>query len=180
VLLIANKKRKAKKIRITLLALVLTSSAGFSQISSYISSLQTTDKGLTVAELSLVQRSRSNNKDIRDLGSRSVIISKEVYKFDLNIESSRFLSYAGTAFEMNGSTYITVSLYYDNQTADPRDDIYIVSIPFPLVRELVLEELSYYEGEELIRANFERASPRPSQPRSEKGGYNPVRIIILV
>tara|TARA_R110002050_G_scaffold286087_2_gene436059 strand:- start:1655 stop:2149 length:495 start_codon:yes stop_codon:yes gene_type:complete len=161
------------KTRTTLLALVLTSSAGFSQISSYVSSLQTSEAGITVAELSIVHRSRSNSKDIRDLGSRSVMISKEIYTPNLKIESYRFLSYAGSPFEINGSTYIPVSLYYDNETTDPKDDIYIVSIPFTVERELVLDELSYYEGEELIGASFE---PAPQgRPNKEAKKVNVIR-----
>lgn len=147
------------KIRITLLAFVLISSIGFSQISSYISSLQTSDTGITVAELSLVHRSRSNSKDIKDLGSRKLMISTDLYTSNMKIESYRFLSYAGTPFEMDGSTYIPVSLYYDNETTDPRDDIYLVSIPFPVERELIMEELSYYEGDELRRVDFKTAPP---------------------
>jgi hypothetical protein len=85
------------------------------------------------------------------------MIPKELNRQELKIESYRFRSYEETPFEMDGTTYVPVNLYHDNETKDPRDDIFILSIPFPVETEVVLEELSNYEGEDLITANFEQA-----------------------
>lgn len=141
----------------TLLAVVLMTTSSFGQIMSYLSSLKISDSGIAVAEMSLMHRSRSNVKDIRDLGSRLIMIPGELNGQQLKIESNRFRTSEGTAFEMNGITYVPVRLFYDNETTDPRDDIFILSLPFSVETELVLEELSHNQGEELITSNFKQA-----------------------
>jgi len=145
------------KIKMTILAVVFITTSSFGQIMSYMTSLKTSDSGITVAEMSLIHRSRTNYKDIRDLGSKLIMIPEELNGQKLKIESYRFRTYEGTPFEMNGTTYVPVKLYYDNETTDPRDDIFILSIPFPVETELVQDELRHYEGEELITSNFEKA-----------------------
>lgn len=155
------------KTRLTLLTLLFTATCAMGQIVSYISSLKTSESGITVAELSLVHRSRTNYNDIRDLGSRVVMIPKEFQGQKFKIESYRFKTYSLSSFEMDGITYIPVSLYYDSETIDPRDDIYILSIPFPVGTELVIEELSYYEGEELDTATF-RIAPKGDSKQAVK------------
>ena len=141
----------------TILAVVLMTTSSLGQIMSYMTSLKTSDSEITVAELSLIHRSRSNYKDIRDLGTIMVLIPNQPNGKKIDIEYYRFTTIKGTPFEMNNTVYIPVHLFYDNKTIDPRDDIYILSIPFPIPTELALEELSHYEGQELITSNFEEA-----------------------
>lgn len=145
------------KIKMTILAAVFMTTSSFGQISSYVSSLKTSDSSITVAELSLIHRSRSNYKNIRDLGTRMILIPNQPNGQRMKIEQYRFWTREGTPFEMDGTVYIPVHLYYDNETNDPRDDTYILSIPFPVPTELLLEELKHYQSEELITSNFNRA-----------------------
>ena len=142
----------------TILGVVLMTTCSFGQIMSYITSLKTSDSGITVAELSLIHRSRSDYKNIRDLGTKMVLIPNQLNGKKIDIEHYRFSTEESTPFKMNNTVYIPVHLYYDNKTNDPRDDIHILSIPFPVPTELVLEELSYYEEQELIISKFEEAS----------------------
>ena len=155
------------KTRLTLLALLFTATCAMGQIVAHISSLKTSDSGISVAELSLIHRSRSNNKDIRDLGNRLVMIPKEFAGKRLKIESYRFKAHALGPFEMDGRTYIPIGLYYDNETIDPGDDIYLLSIPFPVETELAMEELSYYESEDLDTATF-RIAPQGDNKQKMK------------
>src|SRR5207244_4153128 len=106
--------------------------------------------GITVAQLSLIHRSRLNYKDITNLGSQLIIIPDNLNGKTLKIENNRFRTTEGTPVEMDGITYVPVTLNYDNETFDPRDDIYLLTIPFPVDKNLVLEELKYYEGTKLI------------------------------
>jgi hypothetical protein len=143
--------------------------SSFGQIMSYMTSLKTSDSGITVAELSLIHRSRSNSKDIRDLGTRMVLIPNQPNGKQIDIEQYRFRTMEGSPFEMNNTVYVPVHLYHDNKTNDPRDDIYLLSIPFPVTTELALEELSHYEGQELISSNFEKAPKgKPNYELEEK------------
>ena len=157
------------KIKMTILAVVFMTTSSFGQIMSYMTSLKTSDSGITVAELSLIHRSRSNYKGIRDLGTRMVLIPNQPNGKKIDIEQCRFRTMEGTPFEMNNTVYVPVHLYHDNKTNDPRDDIYLLSIPFPVPTELALEELSHYEGQELITSNFEKAPKgKPSYEFEEK------------
>lgn len=136
---------------------LLGTAAGKAQIQSYISDLKTSESGPTVAELSLMHRSRTNSADIRDLGSRTIIIPEKIEGQELTIATYRFRTYEGNSFEMEGTAYVPVVLYYDNHTIDVKDDLYIASIPFPVEKDLLLEELEHYHGSELGQPKFVEA-----------------------
>lgn len=145
------------KIKLSILSLLLISSVGYGQMMGYVTSLKTSGTGVNVAELSLVHRDRDNSKVITKLGSQQVLIPNSINGQELKVENYRFLAYNVTPFLLNGVTYVPVQLYYDMETNDPRDDIFILSIPFEVNRKLVEEELAFYEDEELLTADFNDA-----------------------
>lgn len=155
------------KIKLTILAAVFISTSSFGQVMSYIDNLQTSDSGFTIAEVSLIHRSISNLKDIKDLGTRIIMIPDNLNGQELKIEYYRFITREGTPFEMNGTAYIPVHLYYDNETTDPRKYIYILSIPFPVETELIVSELNPFESAKLMTPNFKDA-PKGNTSYEEK------------
>jgi len=118
------------KIKLAILAVVLMTTASFAQMMSYRTSLKTSDFGITVTELCLIHRSKSHYKDIKDLGSRAIKIPRELNDQKLKMESYRFLSYDATPFEIDGTSLVPVPLCYDNETKNPRDDIFILTMCF--------------------------------------------------
>lgn len=145
------------KTIMTILAVVLMTTFGHGQIQSYLTSLKTSEAGITVAELSIIHRSRSDYTEITDLGAKLIIIPNNPNGKKLKIEYYRFITRVGAPFVLNDTTFVPVHVSYDNESNDPRDDIYLLSVPFPIDNELVLEELTHYEGVELAIAEFVNA-----------------------
>ncbi len=142
-------------IAITALFLFSVNSSG--QVMSFISSLQVSDSGINMAEISLIHRSRLNTKDIVDLGSQVFLIPGSQNGKILKIESSRFRTTEGDPFVVDCTAYVPVYLFYDNETNDPRDDLFITSIPFEVEKELILNETKHYEGQKLVTINLKTA-----------------------
>jgi hypothetical protein len=58
----------------------------------------------------------------------------------------RFRTLECTPFEKDSLTCLPIHLYFDSETTDPRDDIYLLSVPFRVDKDFMRKELSYYEG----------------------------------
>ena len=145
------------KFQLALILSTLMAAPSFGQISSYLSNLKTSESGINVAEISLIQKSRSDDKNVNELGSLLVMIPRELNRVSLKVEYYRFRSIPGTPFKMDGKTFIPVDLYYDSETNDPRDDIFVLSVPFEVDEGLVISELSHYQGISVISAHFQEA-----------------------
>jgi hypothetical protein len=151
------------KILLTICASVLCILSSFGQMMTYITTFKTNHEGITVAELSLIHRSRSNYKDIRDLGKRMIQIPSQINGIPLTMERSRFNVRESTPFELDGTLYVPVELTHDNNTKDPRDDLPIVTIPFPVETKLVLAEMSFYEDQTIQHTPFVEVPQGPEQ-----------------
>lgn len=145
-----------KFIFLVLLATVFVPAAQ-SQIQSKITSLQTSPSGINMAKVSLIYWSRDNKGDISILDSQMIMIPVEVEDISLKLEYRRFVTHEGIPFEKGSKTYIPVYLFYDMETLDPRDDLFLGGVPFIVDKKLILKELKYYEGQFLIDLPFSEA-----------------------
>ncbi len=143
-----------KYLKIAVLSLFMFNSA-YGQVHANISSLRTSESGITVAEISLLHISRDTVPEHKLIGKTQLIIPKMGQSF--KIEYYRFLSYAGSLFELDGKVYVSVSVYYDNETLTPKDDVFIANVPIEIDRDLAISELNYYEDEDLITDDFKEA-----------------------
>jgi hypothetical protein len=135
----------------------------FGQMMPYLTTFKTNNAGIAIAELSLIHRSRTNYKDIRALGTRMTLIPSQINGVPLIMERNRFTVHTSTPFELDGTLYVPVAVGYDNLTTDPRDDLHIVTIPFPVETKLVQEEMNYFEDQTIITAQLVEVPPGPSQ-----------------
>lgn len=145
------------KSLLTLFSICILSSNSPAQIQSYFQNLKTSESGINTAEISLIQRSPSDNNETTELGSQITLIPGSINNLSLKMESLRFITHQGNPFILDNVTYIPVRVFYDNQTNDPSDDIHITSVLFPVNKELVLQDLANYEGEELMADSFKDA-----------------------
>lgn len=161
-----------KKLLILLAGLFLSTGA-FAQLMGYCTDLRTTDKGMAYAELTLVHRSRVNYKDITEIGKAAVMFSTTIDQKLLKIEGYRFKVEASSPFEMDGKTFISLNLIYDCETQDHLDDLFVISIPIEVDRNLIESEMKYYEGLELLNMNFQVAAS--GDPTNDKN--IPVQVV---
>jgi len=117
--------------------------------------LEDSDKESAFAEITLVHRNRPDQENfVHELGSTSFMIPKEVNGKEIKIVHSNFRITEGYPFIRNNKTYVQVFLYYDNETFDPRDDIFVIAFPFQVDKELIDSELQHYQGQEYVDYNF--------------------------
>lgn len=154
------------KTKILSIAFILLGSSAYAQIMGYLTEFKTSEDKKTVAELSLIHRSHDNYKDIRNLGAQLVTIPSTIQGQKMKLERYRFAVMTGEPFTMDQTVYIEVRLFYDNETVDPRDDLHLISIPFPVETELVEAEIEHFGHGEIATAPF-RTVP-PGEPAYEK------------
>lgn len=130
-------------------------SNSFGQFMGYLTQLEDSDRESAFAEITLVHRYRPAPEDfIYEVGSTSLMLPKIFNGKEIKIDHSRFRMTTGDPFIRNNKAYIQVFLFYDNKTIDPRDDIFIIALPFQVDKELIDSELQHYEGQEYVDYNF--------------------------
>lgn len=125
------------KIFISLLSLSL---GCFGQIQGHLYSLQIdSNANIVVGELGLFYRPKANQEIPITLGKQWVEIIAKYAGKELPMEINRMHCRTSHSFTLNGQTYLSVVLFHDNGTTDPRDDIALVSIPFPVDEKLLTQ-----------------------------------------
>jgi len=145
-----------KYLKIAVLSLFMFNSA-YGQLHANITNLRTSESGITVAEISLLHISRDTVPEHKLIGKTQLMIPSSLMGQSFKIEYYRFLSHAGRVFELEGKVYVSVSVYYDNETLTPKDDVFIASMPIEIDKDLAIEELNHYEDKDLITDDFNEA-----------------------
>lgn len=123
--------------------LLITSS--FGQLMSHLTGLETLESGSILAEISLIHRSAADYRVISTEGTQSVIFSTLHNGKELKVAYKNFDTREGSHYEVDGVTYVPVYLYYNNETPDPRDDIFIIGIPFPVDKKLIVDSTNVHK-----------------------------------
>jgi hypothetical protein len=146
-------------MKVKLIVLLLSISfISFGQLQGHLYNLQVdTTANIVVGELGLFYRPKANQEIPITLGKQWVNIMAKYEGEALIMDYARFHCHQGNAFKLNGQTYFSVVLFYDRATNDPRDDIAIVSIPFPVDEKLLLQGYGQNSSAEIAQ-NFDTAS----------------------
>lgn len=99
-----------KYLKIAVLSLFMFNSA-YGQLQAHIYSLRISESGIAVAEISLLHISRDTVPEPKLLTKTLLIIPKSLMGQSFKMEYYRFLSYAGSLFELDGKVYVSVSVY---------------------------------------------------------------------
>lgn len=142
------------KSTVVLLPLFLFALLAQGQFHSAVSQLQFSDENGGVAEISLLFNERHKERNFQALESRLVMIAASIHGTEFKWEHNRFITRMGEAFEWQGKTFITVNMYYDNETNIPHDDELVTSVHFEVPKELLTYELTYYDGQVLTQLAF--------------------------
>ena len=143
------------KILIIVLSLVSLSNSSVCQFMGYITKLEDSKRESAFCEITLIHRSReAPEKFIYEAGSTSFMIPKIVNGKEIIINHDHFQISTGSAFIKDNKVYIQAFLYYDSETIDPRDDEFIIALPFEVNKDLIDRELQYYQDREYIDYGF--------------------------
>ena len=85
------------------------------------------------------------------LGSQSILIPKKINGLKLKIEQYRFNFYQWTVFSIGDKCFVSSHLTYDNESNDPKDDVFLASILFEIDENLLKNELIYFDDREIER-----------------------------
>ena len=110
-------------------ALVLQMTFPNGMVISNLSLLKTSDGDMNLAEINVIYRSGEHLSEITQLGNATVLIPRNFNGVRLKMEYNRFITRDSAPFAIGDSTYIPISLLYDNETNDPRDDLFIMTVP---------------------------------------------------
>lgn len=140
---------------VIVLSLVSLSYDSIGQFMGYLTKLEDSKREFAFCEISLIHRSReAPEKFIYEVGSTSFMIPKIVNGREMMISHDRFQMTTGSPFIRDKKVYIQAFLYYDNRTIDPRDDEFIIALPFEVNKDLMDKELQYYHGQDYIDYGF--------------------------
>lgn len=144
--------------------ILITSS--FGQLMSHLTGLETLESGSILAEISLIHRSAANYRVISTEGAQSVIFSALHSGKEMKVDYKNFDTREGAHYEVDGITYVPIYLSYNNETPDPRDDIFIIGIPFPVDKELIVDHANVHKYKIYTTAVLEEKY-LPEQPKKE-------------
>lgn len=153
----------------TLALFFLLITSGFGQFMSRLTGLETIEAGSILAEVSLIHRAPEDYRVISTEGAQSVIFSSRYNDKEMRVEYKNFDTREGSHYEVDGVTYVPVYLYYNNETPDPRDDIFIIGIPFPVDKELIVDSTNVHKYKILTTAILEEKNLR-EQPKNGAQG----------
>lgn len=119
-----------------------------------MSQLQFSDENGGLAEISLLFNERHTEPNFQTIESRLVMVPESLNGTEFKLEHNRFITRTGMAFEWQGKTFITVNMYYDNETAIPSDDELVTSVHFEVPKELLTTELTNYDGQVLTQLAY--------------------------
>jgi hypothetical protein len=121
----------------------------------YVTKLEDSKREFAFCEITLIHRSReAPEKFIYDVGSTTFMVPKIVDGKQLIMNYEHFRITTGSPFIRDNKVYILASLYYDSETTDPRDDEFIIALPFEVNKDLMDRELQYYQGQDYIDYGF--------------------------
>lgn len=153
----------------TLALFFLLITSDFGQFMSHLTGLETIEAGSILAEVSLIRRAAEDYRVISTEGAQSVIFSSRYNDKEMRVEYKNFDTREGSHYEVDGVTYVPVYLYYNNETPDPRDDIFIIGIPFPVDKELIVDSTNVHKYKILTPAILEEKN-LPEQPKNGAQG----------
>jgi hypothetical protein len=143
------------KILIIVLSLVSLSHNSIGQFMGYLTKLNDSKRESVFSEITMVHRSReSPERFLYEIGSTIFMFPKIVNGKELIINHDHFRIVTGYPFINENKVYIQAFLYYDSETIDPRDDEFIIALPFQINKDLMDRELQYYHGENYIDYGF--------------------------
>ncbi len=138
-----------------ILGFIAMCETSFAQFMGYLTVLDDSDKEAAFAEVKLVHRSRASAENaFEELGTTTFMLPKVVCGKEIKIVHNRFRITEGHPFIRDDKSYVQTFLFYDNETLDPRDDIFIIALPFEVRKDLIDSELQHYEGEKYDAYNF--------------------------
>ena len=143
------------KISIIVLSLVFLSYNSIAQFMGYVTKLEDSKGEFAFCEITLIHRSReAPEKFIYEAGSTIFMMPKMINGKKMNINHDRFRVNTGSPFILDNKVYMQVYLYYDCETTDPRDDQFIIALPFEVNKDLMDSELQYYQGQNYMDYGF--------------------------
>ena len=154
----------------TLAFFFLLTTSSFGQLMSHLTGLETLESGSILAEISLIHRSAEDYRITSTEGVQSVIFSTRYNGKELKVDYKNFDIREGSHYKVHGVTYVPVYLYYNNKTPDPRDDIFIIGIPFPVDKELIVDHTNIHKYKIFTSAGLEEKHLQEQSKKEEHKG----------